>query len=237
MYCSRIKIFSKRNLSIFLNFMIFALSFSGFLISCLNAKGEGYYHWITRLLYFTQQSNLWIGIASLIFAIMLIKKDTQYAYLKTASVFKYVFTVSITLTGIIFCSFLAPFAGYNVWTFASVLTHVVVPVLSVVDFFTNREITEIDKKHTWLTLIPPFLYFIFTSVLCILKIDFGKGEPYPYFFMDYYSEVGLFGFVGEWPPKIGSFYWMVFIFALVYLLGAVYYKIKAAFRLKSENNK
>ena len=208
------------------NILIFLFSVTGFFLSCYFARRDGYTHWLTRLLYFTQQSNLWIGITSLIFAVMLIKKDVPQNHLKTVGVFKYIFTVSITVTGIVFCSILAPFAGdYNVWSFASVLTHVIVPLLSIYDFFSNRHICKIDKKYISFTLIPPLIYFAFASVLCILKVDFGRGDPYPYFFMDFYSEVGLFGFVGEWPPQIGSFYWFVFFFVFIYALSIGYYKI------------
>ena len=211
--------------SALLNILIFVFSVTGFLLSCIFARRDGYSHWLTRLLYFTQQSNLWIGFTSLAFALMLIKKDRGENSLRKISVFKYIFTVSITVTGIVFCTLLAPFAEEGIWTFASVLTHVVVPVLAVADFFTNKSIAQIEKNHVWLSMIPPALYFVFASILCVFKVDFGRGDPYPYFFMDYYSEVGLFGFVGEWPPQIGSFYWFVFFFVFIYFLSVFYRKI------------
>ena len=208
-----------------LNFLIFILSTLGFLLACLFASRDGYSHWLTRLLYFTQQSNLWIGITSLIFAIMLLKGNISAEHLKTISVFKYIFTVSITITGIVFCALLAPFADFDIWTFSSILTHIVVPLLSIIDFFTNKNIVKLDKKYIWYTLIPVLIYFVFASVLCVLKVDFGRGDPYPYFFMDYYSEVGLFGFINDTPPQIGSFYWFIFFFIFIYILSITYHKI------------
>ena len=221
-------------LSIIFNLSIFLFSIIGFFLSCLYARRDGYSHWLTRLLYFTQQSNLWIGITSLVFAIMLIKGNTSIKNLKIISIFKYMFTVSITVTCVVFCFFLAPFADFNVWTFASVLTHILVPFLSVIDFFTNKSIVKIDKKHVWYALFPVLIYFVFASILCILRVDFGRGDPYPYFFMDFYSEVGLFGFIAKWPPQIGSFYWLVFFFVLIYLLSNAYYKIQIYFLNKRE---
>lgn len=225
MNSSKSKALLSKYLPIALNFLIFIFSAVGFFLSCYFARRDGYYHWLTRLLYFTQLSNLWIGITSLVFAIILLKKTVTQKTYNIFSLLKYIFTVSITITGVIFCSFLAPFADFNVWSFASVLTHVVVPVLSIVDFFTNKSIVKIDKKFVWYTIIPPIIYFIFTSVLCVLKVDFGRGDPYPYFFMNYYSEVGLFGFIAKWPPQIGSFYWFIFFFAFIYGLSILYYKI------------
>ena len=219
------KIFDKY-IPIIVNFLIFILAGLGFILSCYFSKADGYYHWLTRLLYFTQQSNLWIGITSLIFAIVLLRENSSENTIKIVSVFKYIFTVSITITCFIFCSVLAPFAGdYNAWTFYSVLTHVVVPILAIADLFTNKNIVKFDKKFVLYTILPPLIYFIFTSVLVMLKFDFGRGEPFPYFFMNYYSEVGLFGFVAKWPPQIGSFYWIVFLFGFIYLLSIAYYKL------------
>ena len=212
---------------IIFNVLIFVFATLGFFLSCYFARRDGYSHWATRLLYFTQQSNLWIGITSLIFAVMLLKNNVRESRWKAISLFKYIFTVSITITGIIFCSILAPFAEHDIWTFASVLTHVIVPLLSVFDFFTNRHIVKTDKKYMWSTIIPPLFYFIFAGILCVLKVDFGRGEPYPYFFMNFYSEVGLFGLIAEWPPQIGSFYWVLFFLAFIYGLSIVYRKLHA----------
>ena len=235
MDCSKRKSLVFRFFPIVLNFFIFVFSVTGFFLSCYFAKRDGYSHWSTRLLYFTQQSNLWIGITSLIFAIMLLKDNASEKHLKTISIFKYIFTVSITITGIVFCSLLAPFADFDIWTFASILTHIIVPILSVFDFFTNKNIVRVDKKHVWYALFPIIIYFIFASVLCVLKIDFGRGDPYPYFFMNYYSEVGLFGYMATQPPQIGSFYWFVFFFVLIYFLSMVYYKIHVFLLNKKEN--
>ncbi len=234
MDCSKRKSVFLKIFPIALNILIFVFSVTGFFLSCYFANRDGYSHWLTRLLYFTQQSNLWIGITSLIFAIMLIKKERSPKTLKTISIFKYIFTVSITITGVIFCSLLAPFADFDIWTFASVLTHIVVPILSIFDFFTNKNIVKVDKKHVWYALFPILIYFVFASILCVLKVDFGRGDPYPYFFMNYYSEVGLFGFMATQPPQMGSFYWFVFFFILIYLLSIAYYKIHVFLLNKKE---
>ena len=222
---NRRKALVEKYLPIVVNILIFGFAVTGFFLSCFFAQRDGYSHWLTRLLYFTQQSNLWIGITSLIFAIMLIKKNSSEKSLKIISVLKYIFTVSITITGIVFCTLLAPFADFDIWTFASVLTHIVVPVLSIFDFFANRNILKVERKHIWLTIIPVLIYFIFASILCVLKVDFGRGDPYPYFFMDFNSEVGLFGFSSGNPPQMGSFYWFVFFFIFILLLSFLYYKI------------
>jgi hypothetical protein len=141
---------------------------------------------------------------------------------------KYVFTVSITLTGFIFCAVLAPGAAndnYNAWTYASIMTHIIVPVLSVADFFIDSYRIRILKRQIPLVALPPFLYMIFASVLCILKVDFGRGEPFPYFFLNFNSPAGIFGFSNEMPYVIGSFYWILFMLGIIIGVGALYRKL------------
>lgn len=216
----------KKIVSIVLNFLIFTLSMLAVVLACVFARKHGYSHWHKRLLYFTQQSNIWIGVTSLIFAIFLLKKNVSAKTMKTLSTLKYVFTISITVTCIIFCALLAPFADFRLWYFSSVVTHVVVPVLSIFDFFTNEYIENVHKQDTFLSFIPPLMYFLIAGVLCLLKVDFGRGDAYPYFFMDFYSEVGLFGFKNSNPPQMGSFYWIVFFFVFIYALSFLFIKIK-----------
>ena len=67
----------RKLISIVLNFSIFAFSSLAVFLACFFARRDGYYSWHTRLFYFTQQSNLWIGILSFIFAIFLFKKNAS----------------------------------------------------------------------------------------------------------------------------------------------------------------
>ena len=86
-------------------------------------------------------------------------------------------------------------------------------------------ISPMNKKTVWYALIPPLVYFIFGSILSILKVDFGRGQTYPYFFMNYYSEVGLFGFRYSDKPEMGSVYWIIVILLLIIGLSKLYYKL------------
>ncbi len=240
--------YTRTYLSIALNFLIFIFASLGVILACVLAEQDGYSPWYKRLLYFTQLSNVWIGTTCGAFAVLaivgLFKNTTPVR--NVFYVLKYIFTVSITVTGIIFCSLLAPFADYNVWIFSSVLTHVVVPVLSITELFIcDAGEGSLRLRHTFCALIPPSAYFIFTSILCILKVDFGKGEPYPYFFMNFYSDVGMFGADFSGLPQLGAFYWMVFLISLIFGLSLGYYKLylaigrkrrPAAIRSQERNN-
>lgn len=217
----------KKQLTIYFKFVIGMCAILAVILACLFAVRDGYSHWSKRLLYFTQQSNIWIGVTSLVLAILyLIEKNKNKILIKEYMyTFKYIFTVSITITGIIFCTLLAPFADFDIWTSSSILTHIVVPVLSIIDFFIDDKEIVYKKKHIFLSLIPPLIYFVFAEILCILKVDFGRGDPYPYFFMDFYAEAGLFGYINSSPPQLGTMYWIIIIMILIISLGYLYYSL------------
>ena len=218
---------TRRNIGILLNLIAGVAASIGVILAFIFAKQDGFSSVGQRLLYFTNLSNIWIGITCLIISIVSIieiklKKTLLKNYIYTL---KFIFTVSITITGLIFCVLLAPFAEFNVWSFSSVLTHVVVPITSVASYFVEMPISPMNKKTVWYALIPPLVYFIFGSILSILKVDFGRGQTYPYFFMNYYSEVGLFGFRYSDKPEMGSVYWIIVILLLIIGLSKLYYKL------------
>jgi len=219
----------KDKLSKYLKLAIFITSFSGVIWSFFSATADGYSHWATRLLYFTGQSNIWIGLTALAMLIFSLLKPNVSPRVKNALyILRYVFTVSITLTALIFCGVLAPTAhksGYNAFTGASILTHMIVPTLAVVDFFLDTYRVKLSGKHVSLSIVPPLIYLVFASILCILKVDFGRGDPFPYVFFNFYSPAGVFGFSSEMPYVIGSFYWMLFMLGIIIGVGTLYKKL------------
>ena len=94
-------------------------------------------------MYFTIQSNIAIALVCAVGAALLWRKqpvkDIWY-------LIKYVFTVSITLTGVVFCFVLAPTLGKYAWSLQHVLTHVVVPLGAILDFFVTGRYGSIKRK-------------------------------------------------------------------------------------------
>ena len=212
-----------KRISYGLKVAILLSALGGVVLSLFYAERDGYSHWSKRLLYFTGLSNIWIGICVLIILIApFIKalntdfgKDMLYAL-------RYIFTVSITVTGIVYCFILAPFAEegeFNPWTLSNVLTHVVAPVLTLVDFFIDEYKLRLTKEHIAFTAIPPLMYFVFSSILNLLGVDFGRGDDYPYFFLNLKSPAGIFGFSDTPPFVIGSFYWILLFLFMVYSIA------------------
>lgn len=232
----------RKKFSVTLKYLVAIISFLGVVVACVFAGRDGFSVWPKRLLYFTQQSNIWIGAICLIIAILLtIELKTKKKLVKDyLYVIKFVFTISITITGIIFCSLLGPFAAgeYNAWSFSSLITHVFVPVLSILDFFVDDYKIIFKKWHTLLGLIPPFAYFIFATILSLFNIDFGRGELFPYFFLNIRSPAGFFGYVPAEPyPHLGTFYWLLIILIFILLLSYLYYRLHPQTRKFIKQNK
>jgi hypothetical protein len=216
----------RNKISFSMKIAVVLVAFAGVVLSFFAAEADGYTHWSKRLLYFTSESNIWIGALMLILLILPYTRYKNSTRVKNSLyLLKYIFTVSITVTGFVFCAILAPGAGndnYNAWTLSSIMTHVIVPTLSVADFFVDGYRISIKKRHIPLGAVPPLIYFIFASILVVLNVDFGRGDRFPYFFLNYYSPAKVFGMSDEMPYIIGSFYWIVFILALIIGISALY---------------
>ena len=204
---------TRKNISLALKLLVFICAFTGTISACVLAESNGVSHWATTLMFFTHQSNVWIAVTCLAIAILVLRGKNVPDWLYRA---RYVFVISISVTCLIFCCLLAPFAyqvDYSVWEFYSVLNHVVVPLLAVADFCIDKKDVSLAKKDTWLCFLPPLAYFAFALPLVLCGVDFGRGEPYPYYFFNFHTEAGLFGVVTDTnPAQLGSVYWFVIIF-------------------------
>ena len=134
---------------------------------------------------------------------------------------KYVFTVSITLTGVVFCFVLAPTLRKHAWRLQHVLTHVVVPLAAVLDFFVTGRYSSMKKRSVYFVIIPPLLYAIYTGIAYAAKWEFSKGVHYPYFFLNWDSPAGAFGFTNEL-PYMGCAWWILLILVMLLAVGYGY---------------
>jgi len=203
----------KRNIiSLVLKALLATVSLNGVLLSYL--QGGSFSGRI--FLYFTIQSNIWIGIISIIGFIFL---AIDMAYRKTSlrrwfAILEFIFTVSILITGIIFTAVLVPTMGKDAWSISNILTHLIAPILAVTDFLFNKRHDSLKKSDIFYPLIPLGYYLLFSLIGFFLQWDFGTGNNYPYFFLNYASPSGVFGISNQLPYFMGSFYWIVFIIAL-----------------------
>ncbi|WP_022762703.1 Pr6Pr family membrane protein [Butyrivibrio sp. AD3002] len=170
------------------------------------------------LMYFTIQSNILIAIICAIGLFLILGKKKIS---KTWYVVKFVGTVSITLTGFVFGFMLAPLLGANAWNIQNTLTHLIVPVVAVLDFFVIAPSAGIAKKNVIFVTIPPLLYAVYAGIGYVRGWEFSPGNNYPYFFLNWGSAAGAFGFSSEL-PYMGTVWWILALLAFLMVVGYCY---------------
>lgn len=220
--------FKNRIISYILKAVIIISAFVGVLISAISSI-DAFMGGATVFMYFTIQSNIAIALVALIGCYFLFKNKNYYIW----SVIKLVFTVSITLTGIVFCFVLAPTMGLAAWNLANILTHVIVPIASVADFLVVSKIFNIKKKDSLYVVIPPLLYAIYAEIGYVLNWKFTKTLNYPYFFLNWGSKAGAFGISNEL-PFIGVVWWILILLIFLILVALLYLKIANIIKKKAD---
>ena len=182
-------------------------------------------------MFFTIQSNIAIAVICAVGGLIMMKKGAAGNAWLTA---KFVGTVAITLTGLVFCFVLAPTMGKYAWNPQNALTHVIVPVAAVADFFVTGVYGNIKKRNIFLITLPPLAYAIYAGIGYATGWQFAEGMNYPYFFLNWGSPAGAFGFTKEL-PYMGCVWWIVALLILLILIGYLYLAIIGVCRKKVSN--
>lgn len=194
---------------------------------CLNLKGVP-----NLLLYFTGQSNFFIMWLDLVLAFLLIRsmKTGTYELDTIPYILQLMFTVAITITAIIFCAVLAPVFLLSGAPLSFILNpyqlllHVIVPALAIIDFlaFTRPQNYSYKFRDFLFALIVPLYYLIFQIICFVSNVEFSPGQNYPYFFMNWKSPAGIWGFSSEMPYFMGGGYWIIIILAITLAISFLY---------------
>lgn len=201
--------------SIILKCIVILAASVGTILTATGTSGMG---GVRSFMYFTIQSNIAVALISAVgLALMLSGRRFGSAMY----VIDYIGAVSITLTCAVFTFVLAPTLGDLAWTFYNVLTHLVAPVAYIIDFFITAVYGDLRREHIGLVVIPPGLYAVYAGVAYAAGWEFLGGKTYPYFFLNWGSPAGAFGFIGEL-PFIGCVWWIAALSLLLVVLGAVY---------------
>jgi hypothetical protein len=169
-------------------------------------------------MYFTIQSNIAIALICAFGAVLLfVKRRVKNWWF----VVKFVGTVAITLTGGVFSFVLAPTLGDMAWNIRNVLTHVIVPLCAIADVFVTGVFGDLKKSHIPYATVPPLLYVIYAAVAYVQGWEFAPGKNYPYFFLNWGSEAGAFGFSDKL-PFMGCVWWLIAGALLICGIGLLY---------------
>lgn len=169
--------------------------------------------------FFTVQSNIFIIVMSLLFLVndvMLLVNKKSFVN-QTLLLIKYVATVAITITFIVFFTLLAPLMGVDyLLSFNNFSLHAIVPILAIVDFILFDTDINLTYKNSLLATIAPISYVVFVYIGAIFKLQYGKNLYYPYFFLDFEKN----GFFFE--KGFGIIPWIIILLAGICGLGFLY---------------
>ena len=216
---------NKRIVSVILKCIVILAALIGTFLSAGSGMG-GFMNGSHVFMYFTIQSNIAVALVSAAGLVLLLRgKEISGVWY----VLDYVGAVSITMTCSVFTFVLAPTLGDMAWTVYNVLTHLVAPIAFIADFFIIAVYGNIKKNHLPLVLIPPAAYGVYAGIAYLAGWEFLKGNRYPYFFLNWDSPAGAFGFSREL-PFMGCVWWIAALGVVFMLVGALYllivYKIK-----------
>ncbi len=126
--------------------------------------------------FFTVDSNILMGICSLIFVIYDIKllKGESKNIPSWVYKFKLIGTAAVGLTFVTTLFFLAPQYGfYQMYNNTNLFFHLIVPVLAIVSFIIF-ESYEFKYKDALLGVIPMLLYSVYYTTNVLLHLENGK---------------------------------------------------------------
>lgn len=195
--------------------------------------------------YFTTLSNVAIDLILLFFItadIQLLKSDgkkqmkTNFWY-----IVKFLLTVSITITFLVFMFILAPTMTGGIWAAYfdyygySFCLHFLTPFLAIVDFLFYDYDYVSTAKHVFYATIPALCYVLFVTIAGYSGVRWGNMYA-PYNFLNFGAATGWFGFdlslLGPESLGIGVAYMIVVLVIFFLILGQIFLKIKDGRRKK-----
>lgn len=181
--------------------------------------------------YFTNLSNIAIDLGLLVSLVYdLAGKEKKNGFY----VVKFLLTLSITLTFLVYLCILAPtsedgfLAAYFSNYAGSFCVHFVTPVLAILDFLLFDYRYESTPVHAVYAVIPPLVYVGYVVILAqCFGMRWGEDKMMaPYNFINYGAPTGWFGFdlsqASSYSLGIGVAYMIVVLLILFILLGELF---------------
>ncbi len=132
--------------------------------------------------FYTVDSNILMGLTSLIFLIEEIKvlkgkiKEIKTIY----HVLKLSGTIGVTLTFLVVFGYLGIIAEGGIFSLlmnSNLFFHLIIPMLSIISFIFFEKTNKIKLKYTFYSLIPTFFYMIFYTTNILIHMENYKVSP------------------------------------------------------------
>ena len=168
--------------------------------------------------FFTVDSNLFMSIIALIFAVKEIRllkgkvKEIPTLYY----ILKLMATTSVTLTFVVVFAYLGPIAKYGIGSLlmnANLFLHLIIPLLSIFTFIFFEKTNLLKVKDLFLAVVPTIIYGIYYILNILIHMDEGKVSP----IYDWYYFVQN----GVWTAVIV----VPVIFTISYIISLILWKL------------
>lgn len=195
---------------------------------------------IMTFTYFTNLSNIAVDIILSVFLVLDIRALTGRTEIKAKPnilyVIKFMLTISITLTFLVYMFLLAPtneagilhsyFDNYA----GSFCVHFVTPVLAIMDFFLFDYLYRSTPMHAFYATIPPLVYVIYVVIAGYSGVRWNGTMYAPYNFLNFGAATGWFGYdlskLNSESLGIGVAYMIIVLLFIFIGIGFLYLKIK-----------
>lgn len=198
--------------------------------------------------FYTTLSNITIDIALVVFIVLdllIIFKQKDFKS-NGFYIYKYMMTVAISLTFLVYMFILAPtydcgiLYSYFHHYAGSFGVHFIGPVFAILDYLLFDYNHESKAYHCVYATIPPLCYVVFVVLLANSGYRWYGNMYAPYNFLNFGATTGWFGFdlslLGSETLGIGVAYLIIVLLIIFLALGFSYLKIKDI-RKKKINSK
>lgn len=137
---------------------------------------------IGMLKFFTVESNLFMGITALLFIIeeiKLLKGKIENIPVKIYSL-KLMATTSVGLTFFVVFAYLGPISKGGIGSMlmnSNLFFHLIIPVISMINFVSFEKTDKIKFKNTFYGLIPTVFYGFFYLANILIHMENGRISP------------------------------------------------------------
>lgn len=129
--------------------------------------------------FFTVDSNMLMGLVSLLFIVEEIKilKGKEKEIKKIYYILKLMATTSVGLTFFVVFAYLGPITEYGIRsmiTNSNLFFHLIIPVISILNFIIFEKTDKLKIKDTKYGLIPTIIYALFYLINVLIHMESGK---------------------------------------------------------------
>ena len=132
--------------------------------------------------FFTVDSNIFMGIISLIFSIYEIKllKGNIKSIPVNLYILKLISTVGVSLTLFVVFAYFVPITNFKILPMimnSNLFFHLIIPILSIISFTIFEKTNNLEFKYTFLGLLPTFIYGLYYLINILIHMENFKVSP------------------------------------------------------------